>query len=107
VLLQMFVSYKRYARFLTVLTLSLLSYVAVVFMLKLNWADIGLGVIGLHTNLTKDAATTIVATTISPYLFFWQSAEEVEELNHRPDQHPLREQPDEAPSAFSRMRTDT
>jgi len=110
VLLQMFVSYKRYARFLTMLTLSLLAYVAVVFMLKLNWADIGLGVIGLHTHLSKDAATTIVAifgTTISPYLFFWQSSEEVEELNHHPSEHPLRDKPAEAPRAFARMRTDT
>jgi Mn2+/Fe2+ NRAMP family transporter len=104
------VSYKQYARFLTVLTLSLLSYVAVVFMLKLNWADIGLGVIGLRTHLTKDAATTIVAifgTTISPYLFFWQSAEEVEELNHHPNEYPLKEDPAEAPGAFARMRIDT
>ena len=58
VLLQMFVSYKRYARFLTVLTLSLLAYVAVVFMLKLNWADIGLGVVGLHTHL-KDRKSVV------------------------------------------------
>jgi NRAMP (natural resistance-associated macrophage protein)-like metal ion transporter len=110
VLLQMFVSYRRYARFLTVLTLSLLAYVAVVFMLHVDWGQIGLGVIGLHTHLSTAAATTIVAifgTTISPYLFFWQSAEEVEELNHHPSEHPLTEDPVEAPSAFARMRTDT
>jgi NRAMP (natural resistance-associated macrophage protein)-like metal ion transporter len=110
VLLQMFVSYKRYARFLTVLTLSLLSYVAVLFMVHLNWAEIGLGIIGLHTQLTPNAAITIVAifgTTISPYLFFWQSAEEVEEMNHHPERHPLKEDPAEAPGAFARMRIDT
>ncbi len=80
VLLQMFVSYKRYARFLTVLTLSLFSYVALVFMIHLDWSAVGLGMIGIHANLSSAAATTIVAifgTTISPYLFFWQSAEEV------------------------------
>src|SRR5262249_23920064 len=43
VLLQMFVSYKRYARFLTVLTLSLFAYVAVVFMIHLDWSAVGLG----------------------------------------------------------------
>src|SRR5215469_10467924 len=58
VLLQMFVSYRRYARFLTVLTLSLLAYVAVVFSLQLDWAQVGLGVIGVHAQLSTSAATT-------------------------------------------------
>jgi Mn2+/Fe2+ NRAMP family transporter len=110
VLLQMFVSYKRYARFLTVLTLSLFAYVAVVFMIRLDWSAVGLGMIGIHANLSPTAATTIVAvfgTTISPYLFFWQSAEEVEELNHHAEEKPLTEDPAEAPRAFSRMRVDT
>ena len=110
VLLQMFVAYKRYARLLTVLTLSLFAYVAVVFMIHLDWGAVGLGMIGVHANLSPAAATTIVAifgTTISPYLFFWQSAEEVEELDHHPDEKPLTEDPAEAPSAFSRMRVDT
>jgi Mn2+/Fe2+ NRAMP family transporter len=110
VLLQMFVAYKRYARLLTVLTLSLFAYVAVVFMIHLDWSAVGLGMIGVHADLSPAAATTIVAifgTTISPYLFFWQSAEEVEELDHHPDEKPLTEDPAEAPSAFSRMRVDT
>jgi Mn2+/Fe2+ NRAMP family transporter len=110
VILQMFVPYKRYARFLTVLTLSLFAYVAVVFMIHLDWGAVGLGMIGVHADLSPAAATTIVAifgTTISPYLFFWQSAEEVEELDHHPDEKPLTEDPAEAPGAFSRMRVDT
>ena len=110
VLLQMFVAYKRYARILTVLTLTLFAYVAVVFMIHLDWGAVGLGMIGVHADLSPAAATTIVAifgTTISPYLFFWQSAEEVEELDHHPDEKPLTEDPAEAPGAFSRMRVDT
>ncbi len=110
VILQMFVPYKRYARLLTVLTLSLFAYVAVVFMIHLDWGAVGLGMIGVHADLSPAAATTIVAifgTTISPYLFFWQSAEEVEELDHHPDEKPLTEDPAEAPKAFSRMRIDT
>lgn len=110
VLLQMFVAYKRYARLLTILTLSLLAYVAVVFSLQLDWRAVGEGVIGWRARLSPDAATVIVAifgTTISPYLFFWQSAEEVEELNHHADEKPLLDDPGEAPSAFSRMRFDT
>jgi NRAMP (natural resistance-associated macrophage protein)-like metal ion transporter len=110
VLLQMFVPYKRYARLLTVLTLSLFAYVAVVFMIHLDWGAVGLGMIGVHAELSPAAATTIVAifgTTISPYLFFWQSAEEVEELNHHPSQKPLTQVPRQAKRAFARMRTDT
>jgi len=110
VILQMFVPYKRYARFLTVLTLSLFAYVAVVFMIHLDWSAVGLGMIGVHAELSPAAATTIVAifgTTISPYLFFWQSAEEVEELNHNRSQKPLTEVPHQAKHAFARMRTDT
>ncbi|HWA90683.1 MAG TPA: divalent metal cation transporter [Rhizomicrobium sp.] len=110
VLLQMFVAYKRYARLLTVLTLSLFTYVAVVFTLHLDWSAVGLGIVGVHADLTPVAATTIVAifgTTISPYLFFWQSAEEVEELNHHPKEKPLKDAPVQAPRAFVRMGVDT
>src|SRR5476649_585363 len=59
--LQLFIPYRRYARFLIVLTFSLFAYVALMFMLKLDWPAIGAGVIGLHPSLTDDAATTIVA----------------------------------------------
>jgi NRAMP (natural resistance-associated macrophage protein)-like metal ion transporter len=108
--LQLFIPYRRYARILMVLTFSLFAYVALLFMLKLNWMDIGAGLLGLHPNLSKDAATTIVAifgTTISPYLFFWQSAQEVEEVEQRPDEHPLLDAPQEAPAAISRIQIDT
>jgi NRAMP (natural resistance-associated macrophage protein)-like metal ion transporter len=108
--LQLFIPYRRYARFLTVLTFSLFAYVALLFMLKLDWGAIGAGLIGLHPNLTNDAAVTIVAifgTTISPYLFFWQSAQEVEEVDQKPDEHPLVKAPKEAPAALSRIRLDT
>ncbi|HEY4942594.1 MAG TPA: divalent metal cation transporter [Rhizomicrobium sp.] len=110
IVLQMFVPYKRYARFLTVLTLSLFSYVALVFMIHLDWAQVGLGMIGVHADLSKAAAVTIVAifgTTISPYLFFWQSSQEVEEVDHHAGQHALTQSPEQAPGAFRRMRIDT
>jgi NRAMP (natural resistance-associated macrophage protein)-like metal ion transporter len=108
--LQLFVPYRRYARFLTVLTFSLFAYVALMFFLHLDWAAIGAGLIGLHPNLTDDAATTIVAifgTTISPYLFFWQSSQEVEEVDQRPKARPLIEAPRQAPAAIARIRIDT
>ncbi len=108
--LQLFIPYRRYARILMVLTFSLFAYVALLFLLKLDWADIGAGLIGLHPGLTEDAATTIVAifgTTISPYLFFWQSAQEVEEVEQRPEREPLLNAPQQAPAAIARIETDT
>ena len=62
------------------------------FMLHLDWSAIGLGLIGFHADLSESAATTIVAifgTTISPYLFFWQSAQEVEEVDQHARSNPL------------------
>jgi NRAMP (natural resistance-associated macrophage protein)-like metal ion transporter len=108
--LQLFIPYRRYARLLMVLTFSLFAYVALLFTLKLDWPAIGAGLIGLHPSLTDDAATTIVAifgTTISPYLFFWQSAQEVEEVDQRLDRHPLMEEHGEAPAAYARIEVDT
>src|SRR5579872_6962595 len=109
-ILQLFIPYRRYARFLTVLTLSLFAYVALIFTIHLNWSAIGLGLIGIHADLSEEAATTIVAifgTTISPYLFFWQSAQEVEEVDQKRSTRPLLEAPRQAKAALSRIRVDT
>ena len=108
--LQLFIPYRRYARFLTVLTFSLLAYVAILFLLPLDWGQIGAGLVGLHADLDEAAATTIVAifgTTISPYLFFWQSAQEVEEVAQHQDEKPLLQDPAEAPGVLERIRIDT
>jgi Mn2+/Fe2+ NRAMP family transporter len=108
--LQLFIPYRRYARFLMVLTFSLFAYVAILFLLPLDWKQIGQGLIGLNADLSQSAATTIVAifgTTISPYLFFWQSAQEVEEVDQDDAQKPLLQDPKEAPEAISRIRLDT
>ncbi|MGH6827348.1 MAG: NRAMP family divalent metal transporter [Rhizomicrobium sp.] len=109
-LLQLFIPYRRYARFLTVLTLSLFAYVAVLFFIHLDWTGIGLGLIGVHADLSPGAATTIVAvfgTTISPYLFFWQSAQEVEEVDHQARTKPLLKAPRQARRALYRIEVDT
>jgi len=108
--LQLFIPYRRYARFLTVLTFSLFAYVALMFLLPLNWSAIAEGLVGLQPMPSEQAATTIVAifgTTISPYLFFWQSAQEVEEVDQKPDEKPLLEAPRQAPEAIDRIRLDT
>jgi NRAMP (natural resistance-associated macrophage protein)-like metal ion transporter len=65
------------------LCLALLAYVAVLFVAKVDWADVVAGLLGLQFRFGWDYLGLIVAvlgTTISPYLFFWQSAQRVEEL---------------------------
>ena len=107
--LQLFVPYRRYSSLLKWLTLVLLAYVAVLFMVKLDWSLIGLGLI-MPSVSSKEAVVTIVAifgTTISPYLFFWQSAQEVEEVTQDDDAEPLVEAPWQARREFRRMRLDT
>jgi NRAMP (natural resistance-associated macrophage protein)-like metal ion transporter len=108
--LQLFIPYRRYARFLTVLTLSLFAYVAVMFLVHLDWSRVGLALLGIHADLSPGAATTIVAlfgTTISPYLFFWQSSQEVEEVDQHRWEKPLLQAPRQARRALHRIRVDT
>lgn len=84
--LEIFVSYKVYVRYLKYLTLSLLAYVAVVFIVKQDWPAIALATLVPKISLSRDYIMNIVAifgTTISPYLFFWQTSEEAEEIEHQ------------------------
>ncbi|MDB5714954.1 MAG: divalent metal cation transporter [Sphingomonadales bacterium] len=108
-LLQMFVPYRRYSSTLKYLTLVLLAYVALVFMVKVDWAAATRGMIW-PTIVGAGGVTTIVAifgTTISPYLFFWQSSQEVEEVDQNEKAKPLTEAPWQARREFRRMRFDT
>jgi Mn2+/Fe2+ NRAMP family transporter len=85
-LLQIFVPYHRYVRYLKWLTLSLLAYAAVLFTVHVPWGQVALRTVWPKFTLNADAATVIVGvfgTTISPYLFFWQASEEVEDMNGR------------------------
>ena len=107
--LQLFLPYRRYAPLLKWLTLTLFAYVALVFMVKLDWREVGIGLVWPHL-AGKSAVVTLVAvfgTTISPYLFFWQSAQEVEEVAQHADARPLVNAPAQAPGEFRRMRLDT
>jgi NRAMP (natural resistance-associated macrophage protein)-like metal ion transporter len=80
--LEIYVPYPTYAKFLKYLTLSLIAYVATAFIIKEPWGLIGKSTFVPHVEFTKDYVMNIAAilgTTISPYLFFWQADEEVEE----------------------------
>jgi NRAMP (natural resistance-associated macrophage protein)-like metal ion transporter len=80
--LEVFLRYATYVRYLKWLTLSLLSYVAVAFTIRVPWAAVLRELLLPRLPLTHDTILIIVAvfgTTISPYLFFWQSANEMED----------------------------
>lgn len=107
--LQVFVPYHRYVHVLKWLTLALFAYVGVLFAVKIDWQAVLQGTLSPQIEWTREAFTVIVAvfgTTISPYLFFWQSAEEVEEENLA-HAGPLIEHPAEAPKELDRIAFDT
>jgi NRAMP (natural resistance-associated macrophage protein)-like metal ion transporter len=81
--LQVFLRYTDYVRFLKWLTLALLSYVAVIFTIHVQWGAVLSEMVMPRLVLDHNTITMIVAvfgTTISPYLFFWQAAQEMEDL---------------------------
>jgi hypothetical protein len=83
-LLQVFIPYHRYVVVLKWLTLSLLAYAAVLFTVHVPWGDVARRPVWPDFTLNAAAAAVIVGvfgTTISPYLFFWQASQEVEDLN--------------------------
>jgi NRAMP (natural resistance-associated macrophage protein)-like metal ion transporter len=109
-LLQVFLPYQRYVRYLKWLTLALLAYVAVIFTIAVPWRAVFVGVIWPRIALTADALAVIVAvfgTTISPYLFFWQAAQEVEEINADPNAFALAHAPEGARDHLHRIKIDT
>jgi NRAMP (natural resistance-associated macrophage protein)-like metal ion transporter len=110
VVLQVFISYARYVRVLKWLTLSLFSYVGVVFAVDIPWADVLHGVLIPAVSLKPEYVTTVVAifgTTISPYLFFWQASQECEDLRAVKADKPLRNHPNQAMPHMRRMKIDT
>ncbi len=81
-ILEIFVSYARYSQFLKYFALSLLAYVASALLVPQNWKTVLYHTVIPQISFTKEFILNIVAilgTTISPYLFFWQAAEEAEE----------------------------
>jgi NRAMP (natural resistance-associated macrophage protein)-like metal ion transporter len=109
-LLQVFLPYRRYVGYLKWLTLALLAYVAVVFTIAVPWREALIGIVWPRLTLNGQALTVIVAvfgTTISPYLFFWQAAQEVEEMNADPAASPLKQSPDKARKQLRRIKIDT
>ncbi len=89
--LQVFLPYKIYVSWLKWLTLALLSYVAVVFTANVPWSRVALEVFSPKLQLNHDMLLMVVAvfgTTISPYLFFWQAAQEMEDSSNSGEHTP-------------------
>ncbi len=81
--LEIAIPYHRYARILRWLCVSLLSYLVVLFIVNVTWSDVASKLFVPHLAFERPQIAALIAifgTTISPYLFFWQTAEEVEEL---------------------------
>jgi len=109
-LLEVFVRYSRYVSVLKWLTISLFAYVGVALVSHIPWGTVAKALV--VPTLTRDPKylTVIVAilgTTISPYLFFWQSEAEVEEIKETTGARPLEKAPEQAPPELKRIRLDT
>ncbi len=108
--LQIFIPYSRYVRILKWLTLALLAYVGTIFVIDISWPEVISHTVFPQLSWSPAFITTVVAvfgTTISPYLFFWQASQEVEELAANPDAKPLRFAYDQARANLSRIKIDT
>jgi len=109
-ILQIFMAYRRYVAVLKWLTLALFAYFGTVMVVHVPWGEAALGL--LLPTFLPDAVfwTTVVAvlgTTISPYLFFWQAAQEAEDIRVLPERKPLVKAPHQGPDAIERIRLDT
>ena len=108
--LQIFTRYARYAAILKWGCLALLSYVVCAFIVHVKWGDVALAIVWPPLSLKPDYLMAVVAvfgTTISPYLFFWQAGQEVEETKEAEGARPLTRAPQQAQEEFARIRIDT
>ncbi len=110
VLMQLFIPYRRLAPLLKWLTLFLFAYVAVLFTVRIPWGQLIAATILPPVKLTREYLMLLVGvlgTTISPYLFFWQASQEVEEQRMVAGEMPLREATEGARRHLRRIKFDT
>lgn len=109
-LLQMFVPFPRYSPLLKLLTLALFAYIGTVFVVRVPWSTVLHDTLLPQLSFKKEYLVTLVAvlgTTISPYLFFWQASQEVEEQRATPGDLPLKRAPAQARAHLQRIGFDT
>jgi NRAMP (natural resistance-associated macrophage protein)-like metal ion transporter len=108
-------SYERTVRVLKWLTFALFAYVAVILSVSVPWKQVALEGLapwrfvppGTSMNDYAAMVVAVLGTTISPYLFFWQASQEVEDNARRPDAAVLRHHPEYAAEHLSRIKQDT
>src|SRR5664279_4434276 len=108
--LQVFVPYSRYVSILRWLTFALFAYFGTVMVVKVPWLQAARGFFIPTLSAKAEFWTVVVAifgTTISPYLFFWQASQEVEDVKDIAERKPLVEKPQQGPDAIKRIETDT
>jgi NRAMP (natural resistance-associated macrophage protein)-like metal ion transporter len=108
--LQILIPYARYVSILKWLALSLFGYFATLAMVKVPWGAVAHGIFVPTVTMDVRFWSTMVAvlgTTISPYLFFWQASQEVEEIEAVPERQALIHKPRQAANALERIRLDT
>lgn len=109
-LLQVFIPYTQYVKFLKWLTLVLFSYVGTVFVVRVPWIEALKNTFVPTLSFNAEFFTVLAAifgTTISPYLLFWQSSQEVEEVRIVKAARPLIEAPEQAAVQLNRIEIDT
>ncbi|MGB7194769.1 MAG: divalent metal cation transporter [Collimonas pratensis] len=109
-LLQVFIPYDRYVRLLKWLTLALLAYVGTAFVVHTPWTEVFAKTVWPQLSWKPAYITTVVAvfgTTISPYLFFWQASQEVEDMQAQAGAKALKDAPQQASANFRRIKADT
>ena len=112
---QVYFSYAGTVRILKWLTLALFSYVAVILSVSVPWKQVFAESIapwsyvppGMSMNNYASIVVAVLGTTISPYLFFWQAAQEVEDNLRRPEAASLHAHPEYAAEHLSRIKADT
>jgi NRAMP (natural resistance-associated macrophage protein)-like metal ion transporter len=110
VILEIAVPYRKYVLYLKWLTLVLFAYVVTAFVVHVPWLDV-LKATVLPSLEWKSAywmaIVAVFGTTISPYLFFWQSSQEAEDVRLNHGESALKKKPAQAPAQFRRIALDT
>ncbi|MBV9262386.1 MAG: divalent metal cation transporter [Pseudolabrys sp.] len=108
--LEVFLPYSRYVKILKWLTFALFAYFGTALVVKVPWSEAARGLFIPTFSTNSEFWTLVVAifgTTISPYLFFWQASQEVEEIKDKKKRKPLVVAPNQGPGALDRIKTDT
>ena len=106
----LFIPYTTYAKYLKWLTFSLFAYVGVIFFVHIPWATVLRATLIpqlVHKKEFLMALIAVLGTTISPYLFFWQASQEVEEVKANRGEKALKHAPAQASDQMDRIHMDT